>query len=174
MTKPHNRITFSEAAAALHYDPVTGVFRWRFRADAPATTNGKWAGKVAGSVGRPGYRSIHLNGNTTFAQRLAWLLMTGEYPDGDVDHINGERDDNRWCNLRCAKRFQNLGNSRLSPTNRSGVKGVSWCKHAGKWVAQISIDNKTTYLGRYTSLEDAKNAYVKAARQRFGDFARFE
>lgn len=89
-----------------------------------------------------------------------------------VDHINGNRFDNRRCNLRLATQQQNCRNARIMKNNRSGLKGAGY--HNGKWQAQIVIDGKKTYLGIFNTPEEAHEAYCQAAKQHFGEFARFE
>ncbi len=79
--------------------------------------------------------------------RLAWLYMYGEWPVGDIDHINGIRDDNRLINLRSVSRQENLRNRRTGRNNTSGVMGVNWDKSLGKWRSSIGIGGKTKHLG---------------------------
>ena len=98
---------------------------------------------------------------------LGRSLRKGEEPD----HINGDKLDNRRCNLRLATRSQNMANRPKSRNNRSGYKGVIWDKRQGKWRATIGYHGKTTTLGRYDNIEAAARAYDRAARQYFGDFA---
>ena len=92
-------------------------------------------------------------------------------PDQDVDHINGDPLDNRRANLRLCTRSQNNANTRLSSTNTSGFKGVSWFKRTGRWRAMISLENCQLGLGYYDDLIDAAHAYDGAARYFFGEFA---
>ena len=87
-----------------------------------------------------------------------------------VDHINGEKLDNRRENLRYANLGQNQHNRRKLCTNTSGFKGVHW--HKGKWEAAIVKDNKKVYLGRFISKELAALAYNEAAKELHGEFAR--
>ena len=98
--------------------------------------------------------------------------MTGEWPAKSVDHINNVGTDNRFSNLRPADAKDQVGNSRMSRKNTSGVKGVHWSEPRGKWIAQISIDRKRTHLGAFTDKEKAATAYERAARSHFGEFAK--
>lgn len=88
-----------------------------------------------------------------------------------VDHINGNRLDNRKSNLRAATNAQNNQNKRSPRNNRSGYKGVSWCKERNKWAAQIQVNGRQKNLGRFDNVEDAIRAYDEAARKLHGEFA---
>jgi len=151
----------------LDYNSETGEFRWT-RTLNPRVKSGM----VAGMINDSGYRTISINSRHRRAHRLAWLIMTGSWPEYDVDHINGDRDDNRWCNLRHATRSQNMQNGKLRLNNVSGVKGVAYNKRRKTWHAAIKIDGVNKYLGRYSSPDEAKAAYDKAANDYFGEFAR--
>ena len=100
----------------IHYDPVTGVFTWE--ASKPRIRKGSRAGGLT----ERGYRKIRINGKKYFEHRLAFYLVTGEWPTDQVDHINGTTDDNRWINLREASNGQNQWNAK--PYSSTGVKGV--------------------------------------------------
>ena len=106
------------------------------------------------------------------AHRIAWALMYGEFPDGQLDHINGEPSDNRITNLRLATESQNKANRRRSKRNSTGFKGVSFRKRDHIYSAQIRKDKKTMWLGSYKSPEEAHRAYAKAAKEMHGEFAR--
>src|SRR6185369_10895033 len=96
-----------------------------------------------------GYWRIFIYGKAYLGHRLVWLYVYGEWPRGDIDHVNRTRSDNRLCNLRVATRSQNLGNMGRRPVNTSGYKGVTWHKRAEKWLAQISVNRKNIYLGLF-------------------------
>lgn len=146
----------------VHYSPETGVFVW-------STLAGRWgrlpAGRAAGGfVGN--YFKIHIDGRLYYAHRLAWLYMTGHWPIGEVDHINGNPRDNRFANLRDVHANINRQNMvRAQSNNKCGLLGASW--HAGdkKWRARIALNGKTTYLGAYDSAEMAHAAYVEGKRR---------
>jgi hypothetical protein len=100
--------------------------------------------------------------------RLHRLVMNA--PKGvEVDHINGDKLDNRKSNLRLCNRWQNKANTRIISTNTTGYKGVSW--HKDKWQASIRVSGKLIYLGRYATKEEAAKVYNKAATTHFGEFA---
>lgn len=160
-------ITASELRALLSYDPVLGTMCW-LNDRAPKFR----AGDRAGTQCPRGYRMIKVNLRTYKEHRLVWLYMTGEWPPHEIDHINGDKSDNRWCNLRAATRSQNRCNVRRYRNNTSGSKGVYWLKKNKKWAAQISIDQKQTHLGLFASREAAVAAYEEAALKHHGAFAR--
>ena len=89
----------------------------------------------------------------------------------EVDHWNHNTLDNQRGNLRAATKSQNQANSRRHEDNRSGFKGVTWRKDAGKWVARIIASRRQIHLGFFTGIADAARAYDKAARENFGEFA---
>jgi hypothetical protein len=163
-------LTAERLREALHYDPATGLFVWT----QPRRHSRRKPGDPAGTPrNTDGYLVIRIDGILYRAHRLAVLYMTGEWPPEHVDHRNGEPADNRWENLRVATTMQNLGNSRLSRVNRSGLKGVTWHKAAKKWAAYGSTGGgKTVYLGLHKTPEEAHEAYLKHARANYGEFYR--
>jgi hypothetical protein len=101
---------------------------------------------------------------------MAWLIAAGEWPADQVDHINGDKSDNRWCNLRAADNSQNHANIGLLSSNTSGLKGVVRAKK--KWGAQIGVNNQNVWLGNFDCPAAASFAYQIAADKAFGEFAR--
>lgn len=97
---------------------------------------------------------------------MAWLYIYGEFPDGEIDHINGNKADNRICNLRCVDHFTNMKNYPLPRNNKSGIIGVSWYKALSKWEAKIQHDGKSIHLGYFDDLDDAAKAR-KAAEEKY-------
>lgn len=164
-------VTAAALREALEYDPQTGVFRWRHRPNARACENTRFAGRVAGSVNSEGYSEIRLNGARLLAHRAAWLFIYGEWPQLQIDHLNGQRGDNRILNLRLASNRQNKWNSRTPKNNRCGAKGVRQCPVTLKWRAAIHKDGTTYHLGYHASRETASAAYLAKARELFGEFA---
>lgn len=154
----------------LDYDPESGVFTWRNREDLGPWWNDKFAGKRAGCLWN-GYTGIRVNGRNYRAHRLAWLHVHGIWPAGQLDHINRDKQDNRIVNLREATASQNKANTEAYLKNPSGLKGVFRLKSNGRFLAQISVNGKTQYLGRYNDPVDAALAYDMAARRLHGDFA---
>lgn len=165
-------LTAEYVRSILHYDPETGVFVWKSRPDIRPSANARREGKVAGCVDPYGYQRIGVDGHRYFGHRLAWLHTHGEWPKGQLDHIDGNRANNRIANLRIATTAQNAANSRAHRDNRSGFKGVSWSKVAKRWIAQISRAGQYRYLGYFDTPEEAHAAYCEAARELHGEFAR--
>lgn len=147
-------ITYDELKMYLSYNPETGEF-FRLHDTSP-----RWlAGKIKGTNSGHGYIKIGIKGKHIYAHRLAWLYVHSEWPE-EIDHINGDRSDNRIVNLRSVSKAQNNQNMAIQKSNTSGFKGVSWCKDKKKWKAQISINNKNTFIGRYDTKEQAHEAYI--------------
>jgi hypothetical protein len=141
--------------AILHYDPETGIFTRKI------SLGGKYAGTEAGTDHSNGYRQVTINKKKYFLHRLAWFYVHGEWPPHEIDHINGIRNDNRLCNLRCVTHKENLKNLRIPKNNTSGVVGVSWSNKDSVWTSQIKVSGKAIYLGSFIKFEDA----VKARRE---------
>lgn len=126
--------------------------------------------KPAGHTNNSRYRAITINGRRYLEHRLVWLYHFGKWPDMELDHINGDRNDNRIENLREVTRQQNLFNS-VSKGGTSKYKGVSWDKNRNKWVAQYMLDRKHYYIGRYDTEELAREAYIKTVTKVHKEFA---
>jgi hypothetical protein len=161
----HLDLTADRLREVLAYDAATGIFTRK------TSTGRRWkAGLVAGTVARSRYVVIQVDGVLYQAHRLAWLYVHGEWPPEIIDHINGDRTDNRLENLRCATNALNKANSRLRRDNSSGFKGVY---AAGRWWrAQIRVNGHILHIGRFASKEAAHAAYMSEARKHFGEFAR--
>lgn len=148
----------------LLYDPETGIFTWRIRKQKVRP------GLVAGKTKPNGYIEIRVNRISYQAHRLAWLYMSGSWPDGDIDHINRKPSDNRFCNLRQATRAQNLCNVGALSTSSTGVRGVDFHKASGKFRARIRFDGRRVELGLFESVEEARAAYARARERHHGAF----
>ena len=159
-------LTQQYAQELLDYDAETGLFRWK----QDQRSNRARAGDIAGSPNQMGYIRIGVRGRKIYAHRLAVLWMTGETPKC-VDHINGDRSDNRWSNLRSASGRLNQGNRhRMDTRNKTGFRGVYLDPRFGKYQAMIRKAGKGHWLGQYDTPEEAYEAYKLAARQHFGEF----
>lgn len=164
----------SDIREFLDYNPITGVFTWKARVGLP---QGGGRNRIGLSAGAPmgtthRYTQIVIVQRRYYAHRLAWYFMTGEWPSHSIDHINGDGLDNRWSNLRLADKSQNAANSKLNKRNTSGFKGVTLIKSTGKWKAQIRARGEHRNLGHFDTPEAAHAAYVAAATQSFGSYAK--
>lgn len=105
--------------------------------------------------------------------RIIWLWKTGVWPAREIDHKNGIRTDNRWCNLRIATRLQQNANQKLyNRKNKSGIKGIFWHEECKGYAAVIHANGKKIWLGAHDSKDLAVAAYIIAAKKYFGEFAR--
>lgn len=147
----------------LHYDPETGIWTWLVDQKANKLKNKTFI--------RNKYIRIQVDYKSYYAHRLAFLYMTGKFPEKDVDHINRIKDDNRWINLREANRSQNKGNIDIPKNNTSGHKGVTYRKEENLWTSSIMVEGSRKYLGYFPTKELAAKAYNKAALEYFGEFA---
>jgi hypothetical protein len=161
-------ISHGTLKSLIHYDPETGLFTWLVDRSRQAK-----AGQVAGRQ-RPidRYIAIKVCGQYFLAHILAHFYMTGKWPNGETDHINGVRDDNRWVNLRFVTRAQNLLNRKTYCTNTSGHKGVGWHSKLKKWRASIQLHGKRISLGCYETKAEAAEAYRQGEKIHYGEFAR--
>lgn len=152
-------LTFSELNEALHYDPDTGVVTARL-------TRGRWpSGRVVGSPNRLGYLTVNVCGAVRLLHRVIFVLMTGEWPSAEVDHINGDRSDNRWKNLRLATSAQQQQNITVKSHNMTGLLGVSWRPRKKSYFARIRVCGRVTNLGYFDTPEEAHQAYLNAKRE---------
>ncbi|WP_442907403.1 HNH endonuclease signature motif containing protein [Kaistia sp. MMO-174] len=167
-------VTVEVLKELLSYSAESGEFVWRHR-DArwfsarrdQAAWNAHFAGKRAGSVNSQGYLEIGIFNKRHRAHLLAWLYENGEWPPSRVDHLNGERSDNRIANLRLAGRVDNARNQGLPSHNTSGVIGVHWMPRVGRWQARIMHEGRRMHLGYFAELQDAAQARA-LAEEEFG------
>ena len=145
----------------LNYDPETGIFTWKKK-----TSKKIVIGKIAANLRPSGYMQISLYGRRYMAHRIALIWMYGGCNSFDVDHINGNKSDNRIINIRPATRSENKQN-RLSiqPNNKSGYSGVDWHEHSNGWRATITTMRKQKHLGIFKTPQEAYEAYIKAKRE---------
>jgi hypothetical protein len=134
----------------FRYDPTTGVIS--------RVSKGK---SKVGSKSQ-GYLRIKIDDASYLAHRIAWFLHYGEWPKGEIDHINRVRDDNRICNLRDVSKSENQRNATRQHNNKSGVSGVGYSHEKRKWVARINCENKRKYLGSFECFGQAVSARRKA------------
>lgn len=155
----------------LRYDHHTGVFTWKVR-----TSIRVMVGRVAGTMRRNGYVYIAIAGHGQFAaHRLAWAYVHGALDcEIEIDHIDGNPSNNAIKNLRLATSSEQKRNKRVQTNNRSGLKGAYYhaCRRGKKWRSQIKVDDRLIFLGYFHTPEEAHLAYVAAAHEHFGEFAR--
>lgn len=175
-------LTFAEISKILKYEPDTGKFYWLPRsADMfPSDTafsggaetraknwNSRYAGKEAfTSFHNRGYIQACVLRHRLLAHRVAWLLGTGDWPKDQIDHINGDRSDNRIGNLREVSNAENARNMSISVRNKSGVPGVFFDARRNKWVANIGENSRTKHLGSFDDFELAVEAREKAKAEK--------
>lgn len=171
----------------LRYEPETGKLYWKPRpvemfsagntsAEANCKAwNTRYAGKEAfTSISTHGYRQGSVFDRMYQAHRVIWAVHYGEWPNGEVDHIDTDRLNNRIANLREATHSENKRNQGIRKSNTSGYKGVSWNSGAKSFCAQIYLEGKRIFLGYHATAEAAHAAYCEAAKKYHGEFARTE
>jgi hypothetical protein len=128
---------------------------------------------VASQARRSRYPTVWVDGSIYLVHRLVWKWVTGHDPQNlHIDHADGDRTNNAWHNLRLATVSENLRNAKRHHDNTSGFKGVYRAHDSSRWVARITHNRKGIYLGRYNTPEEAHAAYLAAAEQLHGEFAR--
>ena len=152
----------------LRYDPAAGHFVWTEKRGPRA------AGSIAGGVSGNGYWQVRIGGRLYYAHRLAWLAVHGEFPNGELDHINGDPLDNRIENLRVATRAQNQRNTRGHIDSASRLKGAYYDKRKRRWYSCLRVDGRNRFLGYHQSPSEAHAAHAAASLREFGSFARIE
>lgn len=152
-------LELAELRETLSYDQESGEFCW-----LKTNSNVSMAGSIAGrSMNSDGYRQIVIAGRFYKAHRLAWFYVHGKWPD-QIDHINGDRTDNRLCNLRNVTSQQNTQNQRKPHrNNKLGLLGVVM-RPNGRYQAEIRVDGRKRYLGTFDTPNEAGEAYLRAKR----------
>ena len=148
----------------FRYDPEAGVLIRKV-----ASGSRGHAGDIAGCLNGCGYVVVAVNDRDVRAHRMIWAIMTGDWPRGEIDHINGIRNDNRWCNLRSCSRAENAQNMRCKPSPTCDLQGVSWDARTQRWYVRIQVGRKVIFLGRFDIPEEGHAAYL-AAKQKFHPF----
>jgi len=157
-TRPLPDVNFVKTL--LNYNPKTGEFTWRI-------SSGKAKKESIAGCLIDGYRTIGIQGRYYRAHRLAWLIHYKTDPVGDLDHINGIRDDNRIANLRIASHSENMHNRRADHDNTSGIKGVCWNRFKNKWMSYVN----GRHVGYFNSKEEAAIAVQNRRLELHGEFA---
>lgn len=160
-------LSADEARNLFSYDKETGDLRWKVRLG-----QNRPIGSLAGSINGQGYREVMVRRKTYQVSRIIWLIVTGREPHGQIDHIDMNRSNNKWNNLRDATLSQNRANCRARPNNKTKLKGA-YRKKNGRYYPFIQIDGKPTYLGGYATAEEAHKVWIEAAKKYRGEFARW-
>lgn len=165
MTKPIELPASDLLHALFSYDPETGKFFWKERSasmDCGLMSAGWWnaryAGRETGWVDQKGYVIIELYNKKCRAHRIAWQMSGRPWTGEQIDHINGDKSDNRISNLRCVSNAENAKNAKIGSRNKSGVVGVCWIERDARWAAHIQVNGKTKNLGMFQSFTDACRA----------------
>lgn len=154
--------TPEELRQLLRYEPETGKLYWRERPLSAFSVNAKgrawnnrFAGKEAFTASLKGYKVGGFDGKGYRAHRVAWAIYFGKWPADQLDHINGDRSDNRIKNLRNVTNAENARNRCRQGHNNSGHTGVHWHKRDKKWSARVKVGGQDRYIGCFTDKADA-------------------
>lgn len=158
------------AIALFDYDPETGSLTWRLSTNS--FKKGEEAGSVSGAHGYTDYRNVVVFGDRYKAHRLIWLMRTGSWPSGHIDHMDGNGLNNKWDNLREATPSQNAMNQKVRSDSASGCKGISYDKRRDMWYAYIDIDGSRVHLGRHENKDEAVAVRLAAEKRYHGEYAR--
>lgn len=158
-------LTADRLRQVLFFDKETGEFFWKEK-----RPGGIEPGDKAGRINGNGYDEISIDCVRYKAHRLAWLYVYDKWPEKNLDHIDGNRSNNKISNLREATQSQNMSNRSKTIINTSGYKGVHFRRK--KFEAYIRILGKRIDIGRFNSAEAAAIAYDVAAYKYFGEFAK--
>lgn len=161
-------LTVEYLRTRLSYDPETGELRWK------QLRYSSLIGKSAGWLMASGYQRIDLKSRNFYVHRVAWALHYGVWPDGPIDHIDGNRSNNQIDNLRLVTPSQHSMNRSVQKNNKLGAKGVCFHKPTKKYTAQIHVNRTKKHLGLFNTIEEAKAAYDAAAEKFFGEYRRID
>lgn len=167
----YTTMDIAELRRLVDYDPVTGKFTWLPRGsehcprDGGKRFNRRYAGQEAFRIAENGYQQGMIKRRMFRAHRVAWAIYHGEWPQGDIDHINGNTADNRIANLRVVNRVENCRNQPVRRNSTTGIIGVS--AHGKRWRAYIGVGGKPKHIGVYETIQEAVAAR-KAAEARYG------
>ena len=161
-------LSYAQVSALLKYDSETGELFWKERPRSMFASDhqfnwwkSKNLGKIAGSPNH-GYVRVQIGRKKLGAHRLAWIVYYGEWPNGEIDHIDGDPSNNRIVNLRLVSHQDNGKNQKLPSNNTSGVIGVTWHKQHQKWCARIKVDGAYRHIGLFSDIEEAREARRRA------------
>jgi len=162
------KISIETANYLFDLDKENGNLIWK-----NPTSNRVKRGSIAGCHHKASNSIvIGLYGKLFYAHRIIYLIYNGKWPDYEIDHIDGNRINNKPSNLREATRSQNQTNLGITKRNKSGIRGVWWDKNRKKWASQIQKNHKVKSLGRFDTIEEAYQAYKNASIEIHGEFRR--
>lgn len=154
----------------IRYEQETGLMYWKINASRYIK-----AGKILGHVNQAGYRKVKFFGTTYMQHRLAWYLHYKTDPKSMlIDHIDGNKSNNKIANLRLADYSQNRINTGIRSNNKTGVIGVHFCKKRKRYTAVVSANGKRVYQKYFDSLQAASKARFAVATEVFGEFMPFD
>lgn len=161
MSQAYFDCVLAEARERFSYDPETGQLRYK-----KATSRSR-VGQLAGSRHAQGYLELTILGKRHLVHRVVWAMVTGEWPSELLDHYDGNKTNNRLSNLKSVSQVENQANRhKLNYNNTTGVKGV-WASKSAKgttYIAEITKDRRKISLGSFSTLEEARNARLKAEK----------
>lgn len=160
--------TVARLRDVFSYDEATGALCWR----VSLRGRGAIAGREAGTVRPDGYRSVMIDQKRYPVHRIIWKMVTGSDPEVMIDHIDGDRLNNRISNLREADFSENAHNSALPTTNTSGHRCVFFYKRTGKWRAQVSARGVAQHVGYFATKEQAIAAADRTLSALHGEYRR--
>jgi len=114
-----------------------------------------------------GYRMIEVDGHAVLEHRLAWFIMTGAWPAGEIDHENRVRNDNRYANLKDGTKADNQSNASTRADSTSGHQGVNWNSRHEKWTARVQRNGRRHFLGYFDTIDDA----IRARQEKRNDLS---
>lgn len=178
MTKNQN--TAAIMKEFLQYEAATGKLYWKPRdlkwfkdGRSQSIWNARYAGKEAfTATGNHGYKIGRVLNKGYLAHRVIIAIIFGDWPQHMVDHIDGDRTNNKINNLRQSSPSENAANRGIQSNNSSGVKGIFWNKRRSKWQAAISFNGSKKHLGTFDTIDSAKSTYISASLSVHGEFAR--
>ena len=154
------KLTQERLKQVVSFEPTTGIFIRILKAKRAVV------GKELGYKKSNGYIALSIDGQKYFAHRIAWLYVYGEFPKHDIDHIDGDRTNNKIKNLRDVSRTENLQNLKIAKSHNksTGVLGA-YLHNCGKFMSRIKVNKKDVYLGLFDTVEQAQQAYLTAKQQ---------
>lgn len=158
-------ITQKRLKEVFDYNGETGMFTWKITKSSKSIK-----GNLAGSVSDKGYLTVRIDGGFYRLHRLAWLYITGSHPEGQIDHIDRNKTNNKFNNLRITSNTENCRNKTMNKSNTTGVTGIYWRKSTKKWQVSIKVNYKSVHIGCFNNLKDAITARKDANKKyKFSD-----